>query len=227
MAEPFGPPNSGANGRPSLPWEAPVPPATTEKAITKGAPAAMDVTKSGHGMQDVKGRIHRRLLERLNLSNLDKLEREQVVDAIRRVTYELLTQESVPLNFEEREVLVGQVLDEIFGLGPLEPLIQDPEISDILVNTFKQRVHRAARPAREDRRAVPGRPAPAAGHRPDRLGGGPANRRLLADGGRPAAGRLARQRHHPAAGARRAPSLDPQVQARRAERARTCSGRRA
>ena len=88
-------------------------------------------------MQDVKGRIHRRLLERLNLSNLDKLEREQVIDAIRRVTYDLLTQESVPLNFEEREALVNQVLDEIFGLGPLEPLIQDPEISDILVNTLR------------------------------------------------------------------------------------------
>ena len=43
----------------------------------------------------------------------------------------------MPLNFEERELLVGQVLDEIFGLGPLEPLIQDPEISDILVNTYK------------------------------------------------------------------------------------------
>jgi pilus assembly protein CpaF len=138
MAEPFGPPpNSGAagnNGRPSLPWEAPIP-APAEKAVTKATPAAMDVAKSGHGMQEVKGRIHRRLLERLNLSNLDKLEREQVVEAIRRVTYELLTQESVPLNFEEREVLVSQVLDEIFGLGPLEPLIQDPEISDILVNT--------------------------------------------------------------------------------------------
>ena len=171
MAEPFGPTQlRRPTGRPSLPWEAPVPPAPTEKAITKGAPAAMDVTKSGHGMQDVKGRIHRRLLERLNLSNLDKLEREQVVDAIRRVTYELLTQESVPLNFEERERLVSEVLDETFGLGPLEPLIQDPEISDILVNTAQQRLRRAARPARADRRAVPERPAPAADHRPDRLG---------------------------------------------------------
>ncbi|MGH7536631.1 MAG: CpaF family protein, partial [Gemmatimonadales bacterium] len=71
-------------------------------------------------------------------SNLDKLDREQVVDAIRRVTHDLLQQESVPLNFEEREKLVNQVLDEIFGLGPLEPLIQDPEISDILVNTWRQ-----------------------------------------------------------------------------------------
>jgi pilus assembly protein CpaF len=88
-------------------------------------------------MSEIKSRIHRRLLERLNLSNLDKLEQEQVIDAIRRVTHDLLQQESVPLNFEERERLVGQVLDEIFGLGPLEPLIQDPDVSDILVNTWR------------------------------------------------------------------------------------------
>jgi pilus assembly protein CpaF len=141
MAEPFGPPPkpgaNGGNGRLSLPWEAP---ATSETKVPDSRPTtaqtpAAAAPKSTQGMQDVKGRIHRRLLERLNLSNLDKLEREQVIDAIRRVTYDLLTQESVPLNFEEREALVNQVLDEIFGLGPLEPLIQDPEISDILVNT--------------------------------------------------------------------------------------------
>jgi len=86
----------------------------------------------------LKGRIHRRLLERLNLANLDKLEREQVSDAIRRVVHDLLTSEKVPLNFEEREELVRQVLDEIFGLGPLEPLMKDPEVSDILVNTATQ-----------------------------------------------------------------------------------------
>jgi pilus assembly protein CpaF len=86
----------------------------------------------------LKGRIHRRLLERLNLANLDKLEREQVTDAIRRVVHDLLSSEKVPLNFEEREELVRQVLDEIFGLGPLEPLMKDPEVSDILVNTATQ-----------------------------------------------------------------------------------------
>ena len=59
------------------------------------------------------------------------------MDAIRKVVHDLLAQEMVPLNFEEREELVSQVLDEIFGLGPLEPLMQDPEISDILVNTCK------------------------------------------------------------------------------------------
>ena len=84
-----------------------------------------------------QGPIHRRLLERLNLSNLDKLEREQVVDAIRRVTHDLLTQDRCRSTSRSGSCWSSQVLDEIFGLGPLEPLIQDPEISDILVNTSR------------------------------------------------------------------------------------------
>ena len=59
------------------------------------------------------------------------------------MVHDLISQEMVALNFEERELLVSQVLDEIFGLGPLEPLIQDAEISDILVNTYKYDLHRA------------------------------------------------------------------------------------
>ncbi len=82
--------------------------------------------------------MHRRLIERLNLSNLDKIDREQVIETIRKVVHDLLTAEMVPLNFDERELLISQVLDEIFGLGPLEPLVQDHTVSDILVNTFAQ-----------------------------------------------------------------------------------------
>ncbi len=131
-----------------LPWEAldPVPAASTSPTATTAengaAPPAKPPAERDTSLQPlfqtVKARVHRKLIERLNLSSLDKLTRDQVVDAIRRVVYDLLTQEAVPLNFEEREELVSQVLDEIFGLGPLEPLIQDPAISDILVNTFKQ-----------------------------------------------------------------------------------------
>ncbi len=119
-----------------LPWETP-----SLRSPDGSGPPSEPPSKAPRmersAISQIKGRIHRRLLERLNLSNLDKLERDQVIDAIRRVTHDLLQQESVPLNFEEREKLVSQVLDEIFGLGPLEPLIQDPEISDILVNTWK------------------------------------------------------------------------------------------
>jgi pilus assembly protein CpaF len=125
---------------PRLPWQAPSPgegqAGTT--ARPSGQAAQPNAGAGSHFFQDIKSRVHRRLIERLNLSSLDKLTREQVIDAIRKVVHDLLAQESAPLNFEEREMLVQQVLDEIFGLGPLEPLIQDPEVSDILVNTYKQ-----------------------------------------------------------------------------------------
>jgi pilus assembly protein CpaF len=83
----------------------------------------------------VKSHIHRRLLERLNLSDLDRLDRDAVMETIRTLVRELLAQESIPLNVEERDDLIRQVLDEIFGLGPLQPLMDDPTIADILVNT--------------------------------------------------------------------------------------------
>jgi pilus assembly protein CpaF len=120
-----------------LPWERatdassqPTPPVRVDAPVVSGA--------KQHFFQEIKGRVHRKLIERLNLSSLDKLSRDQVVDAIRKVVHDLLAQESAPLNFEEREELVRQVLDEIFGLGPIEPLMQDQEVSDILVNTYKQ-----------------------------------------------------------------------------------------
>ena len=107
-----------------LPWEA-------------AAPISAADARATHELQVIKGRVHRRLLERLNLSNLDRLDRDQVSEAIRKVVHDLITQDALPLNFEERDLVVKQVLDEIFGLGPLEPLIKDPEVSDILVNTSK------------------------------------------------------------------------------------------
>jgi pilus assembly protein CpaF len=126
-------PRSTTETRLKLPWEraadAPPPPRPAA-APSSGA--------KQHFFQEIKGRVHRKLIERLNLSSLDKLSREQVVDAIRKVVHDLLAAEAAPLNFEEREELVRQVLDEIFGLGPIEPLMQDAEISDILVNTYKQ-----------------------------------------------------------------------------------------
>jgi pilus assembly protein CpaF len=93
---------------------------------------------SGSGIAEIKSRIHRKLLGRLNLASLDDINQEQAVGEIRQVIHELLSWETVALNADEREELVQQILDEIFGLGPLEPLMQDPDISDILVNTHDQ-----------------------------------------------------------------------------------------
>jgi pilus assembly protein CpaF len=89
-------------------------------------------------MQDVKSRVHRKVLERLNLSNLETVARDEAAGAVRQLVHDMLTVEDVAINLDEREKLIQQILDEIFGLGPLEPLIKDPEVSDILVNTYKQ-----------------------------------------------------------------------------------------
>jgi pilus assembly protein CpaF len=132
---PVTPPASGNGSKPPLPWERSNP---NLAATTAAALNLTDDTHGLHALQQVKGKVHRKLLERLNLSNLDRLERQQVADAVRKVVQDLITQEAVPLNYEERDIIVVQVLDEIFGLGPLEPLIKDPEVSDILVNTYKQ-----------------------------------------------------------------------------------------
>lgn len=106
----------------------------------EGSAPVSDSRRSSTGVRDgdlqaVKSHIHRRLLERLNLANLDRLDRDAVVETIRGLVRELLAAESVPLNVEERENLIMQVLDEIFGLGPLQPLMEDPSVADILVNT--------------------------------------------------------------------------------------------
>jgi pilus assembly protein CpaF len=94
------------------------------------------VYEPGREPADLRAVVHRRLMERLNLSRLGTLDREQAADAIRQVIEELLAEERLALNFEEREELTEQVLDDIFGLGPLEPLMRDPDASDVLVNTF-------------------------------------------------------------------------------------------
>ena len=123
----------------------------------------------------------------------------------------------------ERDAILGDVIDEVFGLGPLEPLLRDTSVSDILVNTYKQRLRRAQRQARAAADDVPGRQAPDARHRPHRQRRRPPRRRQLADGRRAPAGRLACQRDHSAARGRRPAALDPPFPGRAPARPRTWS----
>jgi len=90
--------------------------------------------------QDLKGRIHQDLLNKLNLDRLTKMSRAQAEPEIRSVIATMLDRESltVPLSLYERESLTSDVLNELFGLGPLELLLKDPAISDILVNRCSQ-----------------------------------------------------------------------------------------
>ena len=82
--------------------------------------------------------LHHRLIERLDLEALEQIKDEQeVVHQIRLAVGEFLREESTPLSQAEREEIVEQIVWEITGLGPIEPLFRDPTISDILVNTAK------------------------------------------------------------------------------------------
>src|SRR4030081_895986 len=90
--------------------------------------------------QELKARIHQELLNRLNLERLNSVAREEAEPQIRDLIVEMISDETrtTPLSLSERESLVGDVLNELFGLGPLEALLRDPDISDILVNRFDQ-----------------------------------------------------------------------------------------
>ena len=104
-----------------------------------------DVVDSQHNTrspqyQALKGRIHQELLNRLNLDRLTQTSRADAEPELRRVISDLLDKEiqRVPLTLYERGSLTDDVLNEVFGLGPLEILLADPDVSDILVNNTSQ-----------------------------------------------------------------------------------------
>src|ERR1700682_936649 len=86
--------------------------------------------------QQVKADLHRKILDRLDLEKLGKTSGDSARDEVLVVIRNAVNSEVVPLSFAERERLSREILDEIFGLGPLEPLLKDATISDILVNRF-------------------------------------------------------------------------------------------
>jgi pilus assembly protein CpaF len=101
--------------------------------LTKGTSA----TSTNH-FQVLKHSIHRKLLDKLDLESISTLSKPVLTNEIRKIVENLLIEEPTPLSLMEREKLVNEVLDEVLGLGPLEPLLKDPTISDILVNTHKK-----------------------------------------------------------------------------------------
>ena len=86
---------------------------------------------------DLKASVHRKLLNRLNLEALATADRARAEGEIRALFGTLLADENVPISLSERDTLLGEVLDDVFGFGPLEPLLRDPTVNDILVNTAR------------------------------------------------------------------------------------------
>jgi len=101
-------------------------------ALTRGANAGQPA------FQELKVRVHRQLLERLDLSAMAALDRNQAEAQIRTALQRLLSDESTPLSRTERDRLIEEIGYEVLGHGPLDPLLRDPDISDILVNGPRQ-----------------------------------------------------------------------------------------
>jgi pilus assembly protein CpaF len=85
-------------------------------------------------LEGFKADIHRVLISRLDLEKLSRVNSNQARQAVSGLINEIITEQRVPLSFEEQEKVLSDLLDEVFGLGPLEALLKDPKISDILVN---------------------------------------------------------------------------------------------
>jgi pilus assembly protein CpaF len=107
----------------------------TGEAIPNGLPQrSAGAAATTPDLQDAKARLHRTIINRLDLSKLNLLTPEQTLAEVAQIARDILATESIPLSTTEREQLIDEVRHELFGLGPLELLLTDPTISDILVN---------------------------------------------------------------------------------------------
>jgi pilus assembly protein CpaF len=109
--------------------------------LVRDQQGALNTDESATGQrnfQEMKSRLHRALINRMDLTKLGELAPEQVNAEVSRLAEGVLATEAMPLSTVERERLVNEVRHELFGLGPLEPLLSDPTISDILVNSYRR-----------------------------------------------------------------------------------------
>jgi len=111
----------------------------TQTVISARPPVPLEVRPPkfllGRAQQEVKSAVHRELLTRIDLEKLDVLQDSRSRQTLLAMIHQLLGEQGIPLSVVERDRLSREVLDELFGLGPLEPLLQDPTVNDILVNT--------------------------------------------------------------------------------------------
>ena len=90
--------------------------------------AAEEAANAQHSFQEMKSRLHRALINRMDLTKLGAMAPEQLHSEVSRLAESVLAAEAMPLSAAERERLVHEVRHELFGLGPLEPLLADPEV---------------------------------------------------------------------------------------------------
>src|SRR6056297_249783 len=108
----------------------------TRRAVAEAAHPEIDAELQAH--LELKSRMHEALLERLNLSVIDKVEKSELRRQVAALVTQLLEQDGIPLRAEAFSKLVDELIFEVMGLGPLEPLLADPTINDILVNSHQK-----------------------------------------------------------------------------------------
>ncbi|MBS1875022.1 MAG: CpaF family protein [Acidobacteria bacterium] len=109
---------------------------TWEQRLLKNSARPKSALKPEY--QELKFTLHRKLVDKINLEALASIDNQRVRGEVRQALLSLIDSEPTLLSAIEKQQISDEVLDEVFGLGPLEPLLQDPTISDILVNTHKQ-----------------------------------------------------------------------------------------
>src|SRR5437899_4553097 len=109
-----------------------VPPSRVRDVL--GRPGAANAARQS----DLKSKVHRKLLHSLNSETLRLISKERLRGGIGRAVEKLLLQENIPMTLPERDRVIEEILDEVFGLGPLEPLMKDSSITDILVNSYNK-----------------------------------------------------------------------------------------
>jgi pilus assembly protein CpaF len=110
--------------------------ATVPRTPRPAAPARPGVLAAPDAHHELKHELHQKLIEKLDLQTIERLPRDQLRDELRTILNQLLAASDLPLNRVEREQMVEELLDEVTGLGPLEPLLADTTISDIMVNGY-------------------------------------------------------------------------------------------
>jgi pilus assembly protein CpaF len=108
----------------------------TNDTAASDAAFARESAAIGSALQQLKTRLHQTILDRIDLERLQRLAPERVREELRALTEKLLDEESIALNEADRAALIREIQNEMLGLGPLESLLADPTISDILVNTY-------------------------------------------------------------------------------------------
>ncbi|MER9303483.1 CpaF family protein [Mesorhizobium sp. M0496] len=118
-----------------------------QQAVTKVQPLAVlpvapapagDIESHGDDFLTLKVELHRHLIDRFNLTALESASKDEILNEIRPIVREFVRARAVPLNARELDQLTSDTADEMLGLGPIEPLLKDDSITDILINTHKR-----------------------------------------------------------------------------------------